>query len=308
MPVETHTDRQIVIGLGELLWDIFPTGRRAGGAPANFAFHVNQLGLQGIPASRVGRDDLGDELIKYLMAQGLTTELVQRDDNHSTGTVTVELDSGGHPSYVIHTGVAWDQLEATTALLKAAARSAAICFGTLGQRSPRAHEAIRETISHSGDDCLIVFDVNLRQAFFSRDVVEDSLRLADLVKLNDDEVTVLTSLLELPTEVNDLVGFGRGIIQRFGPSIVCITRGGEGACLVTDREAVNVPGRPIKVVDTVGAGDSFTAALVVALLQGRELPECGRIANAVGALVASRPGAMPPLREEFERLMEGKGL
>lgn len=301
--VET-TAPPIVIGLGELLWDLFPTGRRAGGAPANFAFHANQLGCRGLPASRVGRDALGDELVDFLRQQGISTELVQRDPECPTGTVSVKLDAAGHPSYIIHTDVAWDQLDADADLLEIAGRASAICFGTLGQRSPVARQAIRQVIAGASKDCLIVFDVNLRQQFYTREVIEDSLRLANIVKLNDDEVEVLSRLLNFDTPSGELMGFGREVIHRYGPRLVCITQGSRGATLVTASENHHVPGKRVEVVDTVGAGDSFTAALVTSLLQGRPLPECGEIANEVGALVASRPGAMPALRDEFQRILE----
>jgi fructokinase len=305
--VETDATRPIVIGLGELLWDLFPTGRRAGGAPANFAFHANQLGCHGLPASRVGRDAPGDELILFLEQQGLSTELIQRDDRHPTGTVGVQLDEGGHPSYVIHTGVAWDHLAPDPMLLEAVRHASAICFGTLGQRSPIARSSIRQVISQASDDCLVVFDVNLRQQFYSREVIEESLHIADMIKLNDEEVEVLNELLSLRVPHGDFVDFGRRLISQFGPRLVCVTRGSEGAELVSELEHVHVAGRPVVVVDTVGAGDSFTAALVTSVLAGRPLKACGEIANAVGALVASRAGAMPSLEDEFRRILDANG-
>jgi fructokinase len=300
---KTIVPQPIVIGLGELLWDMFPDGRKAGGAPANFAFHANQLGCRGLPASRVGRDALGDELVTFLEQQGLSTELIQRDANHLTGTVTVELDAQGHPSYVIHTDVAWDQLAADDALLETAKRANSICFGTLGQRSTTARETIRRVIANAGPECLIVFDVNLRQQFYSREIIEQSLRLANVVKLNDEEVSALASMGIISAADNDLVDFGRDIIDRFGPRLVCITQGSDGATLVSATDAVRIPGRRVEIADTVGAGDAFTAALVATLLTGRPLSQCGEIANEVGALVASRPGAMPELRGEFQRIL-----
>lgn len=306
MAVNSTQAETIVIGLGELLWDVFPEGRRAGGAPANFAFHANQLGCRGLPASRVGIDEMGDDLVAGLQRQGISTELIQRDATFPTGTVTVELDAGGHPSYTIHTNVAWDHLQATSDLLSTAAEADAICFGTLAQRSDQSRNAIRQVIAHTNEMCLIVFDVNLRQSFYSRELIEDSLRLADLVKLNDEEVVILTRLLELSNPIDDLAGFSRRVIERFGPQTVCVTRGSRGAFLVQDRETVEIPGRKIEVIDTVGAGDAFTAALVVSLLQRRTLRESGEIANAVGALVASHSGAMPELRSEYRAILESK--
>lgn len=290
----------IVVGLGELLWDVFPDSSRPGGAPANVAFQAGQLGATGIVCSRVGRDRLGDDLVAFLSAQGLTTQWIQRDPDHPTGTVTVDLSQPSHPSYVIHENVAWDYLATGPALAELMGRAAAVCFGTLAQRNQVSRWAIYEALDATRPACLIVYDVNLRQQWYSRESIEESLRRAKLVKLNAEEALVLAELFGLASRrPEDLARFFR---EQFNVPTCCITRAAEGCLLVGDEEQVDQPGLAVKVVDTVGAGDAFTAALIVATLRAWPLATRAAFANGVGGLVASRPGAMPVLREEFQKL------
>jgi fructokinase len=295
----------IVVGLGEVLWDVFPDSSRPGGAPANVAFQAGQLGVRGVVCSRVGRDRLGEELVGFLAGQGLSTDWIQRDAEHPTGTVTVDLSEPSHPSYVIHENVAWDFLAAGPAWVELMGRAAAVCFGTLAQRNKASRWAIYEALDATRPECLVVYDVNLRQQWYSREAIEPSLRRAKLVKLNDDEALVLAELFGLSTrQPQDLAQFFQ---QQFGVTACCITRGAKGCLLVSGDEQVDQPGLPVQVVDTVGAGDAFTAALIVGRLRGWAAPVQAAFANRVGGLVASRAGAMPPLREEFGQLLEEYG-
>jgi fructokinase len=292
----------IVVGLGELLWDVFPDSRRPGGAPANVAFQAGQLGAVGIVCSRVGHDPLGDELLAFLAAQGLTTEWIQRDPQHATGTVTVDLSQPSHPSFVIHENAAWDYLSAGPALVDLMGRAAAVCFGTLAQRTKPSRWAIYEALDATQSTCLIVYDVNLRQQWYSRESIEQSLRRAKLVKLNDAEALVLAELFGIPSrQPADLAHYFH---DQFGVAACCVTRGADGCLLVCGDQQVDQPGLPVDVVDTVGAGDAFTAALIVATLRNWPLAARAAFANRVGGLVASRAGAMPLLGEEFGRLLE----
>jgi len=293
----------LVVGLGELLWDCFADSRRPGGAPANVAFHAGQLGCEGVVCSRVGRDALGDELVAFLEGQALRTDLVQRDPIHATGTVTVDTSRPDHPRFTIHEDVAWDYLDFDAALAELMGRAAAVCFGTLAQRSPGSRRAIHQALAATPPGCLIVYDVNLRQHFHQKEWVEASLAASRVVKLNADEVIHLDRLLGLDSPGQER--FARAIQRRFGVSTVCVTRGAEGCLLVGPDEAVESPGVPIRLVDAVGAGDAFTAALIWGQLHGWPPERQASFANAVGALVASRPGAMPPLRGEFARLAAG---
>jgi fructokinase len=293
--------RPIVVGLGELLWDCFDDSRRPGGAPANVAFQASQLGCQGVVCSRVGRDALGDELVDFLAAQGLATDWVQRDPAHPTGTVTVDARRANQPEYVIHENVAWDHLELDAAWKRLMADAAAICFGTLAQRSSDSRETIHRALASASSDCLIVYDVNLRQQWYDRELINRSLAVANMVKLNDHEVIVLAELLA--TGSAEHVAFARVIQRRFDVDVVCVTRGANGCVLVSADEVVDSPGVRVEVADAVGAGDAFTAAWIAGRLRGWPLAAQAALANQVGALVASRPGAMPVLRDEFAQLL-----
>ena len=288
------------IGLGELLWDCFPDRRLPGGAPANVAFHAQQLGLSSATVTRVGCDALGDEICEFLKSQGLSIDLVQRDPLHGTGTVTVEPTPTG-TTYTFLPDSAWDFLAPQPELIAAMPSARAVCFGTLAQRSAISRETIHSCLAAVSPDCLIVYDVNLRPPFYEHDWIERSLRCARLVKLNDDEVRVLSEMFATGAD-NDL-DFARHLLHDQPQlELVCVTRGANGCLAVSRSEAVDVPGIAVKVVDTVGAGDSFTAALIQTRLAGWTLRRSVEFANRVGALVASRPGAMPILCVELAAL------
>ncbi|WP_437201815.1 carbohydrate kinase family protein [Planctomicrobium sp. SH664] len=290
----------LVIGLGELLWDVFPDYRVPGGASGNFAFQAQQLGCRGMVVSSVGQDADGDELLQFLTAQGVDTRGVQRAPAHPTSRVTVTVSAEGQPDYVIHEQVAWDHLQMTPALQDAMREASAVCFGTLAQRNETSRETIQQALELVSVNCLRVYDVNLRQNYYHRDTIEASAMKADLVKLNDDEVRLLAPLLKFPT---DEVSFAQSLIDHFGTRVVCVTRGAKGCVVVSKDEIHEVPGRPVKVADTVGAGDSFTAALIVSQLKGWPLAIGSEFANHVGGMVAARKGGMPNLREEFAQLI-----
>jgi fructokinase len=296
----SEADRPVVVGLGELLWDVFPDLRRPGGAPANVAFQAEQLGCRGIVCSRVGRDALGDELLKFLSEQGLSTASIQRDPVHPTGTVTVDTRRADHPTYVIHENVAWDHLVLDEDLERLMGRASAVCFGTLAQRSPSSRAAIQDALMKVSRQCLIVYDVNLRQQWYDREWIELSLAKAHFAKLNTDEVNVLADLLEVGTA--DHLPFAEAIQVRYKVEVVCITRGAAGCVMAGPDQVVDHRGVAVKLADAVGAGDAFTAAWIYGRLHGWPLEAQAAFANEVGALVAGRPGAMPPLRDEFRAL------
>ncbi len=296
----------LVIGLGELLWDVFPDSRRPGGAPSNVAFQASQLGLTGVVASRVGQDSLGDELLAFLTDKGLDTSLIQRDPSHETGQVTVDISDGGHPDYVIHENAAWDYLEPASELVAAAGRAAAVCFGTLAQRSDVSRETIHQVLGACSKNCLIVYDVNLRQDWYDREWIERSLQQANVLKLNREEAEVLGDLLDISTV--DYDGFAMDLHEHHGIDFVCITRAEDGCWLWSSNEEVDVPGRPIDVVDAVGAGDAFSAALIASRLWKWPLRQSAEFANAVGGLVASHSGAMPSITDELSALRSSHNL
>lgn len=292
MPVQTHT----VVGLGELLWDLFPQGKQLGGAPANFAYMTALLGDRGMVASRVGTDRLGQEAIWQLASSGLDISAVQQDMQHATGTARIELDSRGQPEFRIIEGVAWDHLEWTAEWKELAKSADAVCFGSLAQRAEESRKTIREFLRAMRPGALRIFDVNLRQKFFSAKVLRESAAQADVLKLNHEEAPRLLERLGQRFE-ND-AGAARWLQKEFGIRIVCVTRGAKGSLLATATEQDEHAGFSVKVADTVGAGDAFTAALVHHALRGASLPTMNEAANRLGAWVASQDGAMPEAEEE----------
>jgi fructokinase len=283
--------RRLVIGLGELLWDLFPAGKQLGGAPANFAYITSLLGDEGIPASRLGQDALGEEATRRLGELGLSTEFIQRDEDHPTGTVKVEVDAAGQPCFEISQSVAWDFLDWTPQWQKLAQQADAVCFGSLGQRSERSHSTILAFVLALKPDALRVFDVNLRQNFYSKQILSESMRLSHLVKLNQDELPRIMKLFDLKHRRDE--DSARHLRSLYNLKLVCVTRGNGGSLLVSANECSEHAGFNVKVQDTVGAGDAFTAALVHGYLRGTTLAEINETANRVGAWVASQSGATP---------------
>lgn len=291
-----------LIGLGELLLDCFPGGNnRPGGAPANVAFHAQQLGLTTAVATRVGTDDHGRELCDFLKQQGLSTDLVQHDSVHLTGTVTVSPKSDGSTDYIFLEDSAWDFLEPESALMTAVRSAKAICFGTLAQRQAVSRNTIHKCLQAVGQNCLVVYDVNLRPPFFAKDWIKRSIEQATVLKLNSDEVKVLAHLLGIPSSED--LRCAKYLLDHYRKlKLVCITRGGEGCLAVSCEETIDLPGIPITVADTVGAGDAFTAAIIFGLIESWPMSRTVELANHFGSLVASRPGAMPVLRQELALL------
>ena len=281
-----------IVGLGELLWDLLPSGTQLGGAPANFAYCSHLLGNRGVVTSRIGLDALGREARAALLHSGLSDQFLQTDADHPTGTVRVQLDPAGQPRFEIADATAWDFL-AWTDLWQSLAQSAdAVCFGSLAQRSSQSRETILNFLDATRPDALRIFDVNLRQSFYSTDIVRESLRRASVVKLNHEELPRVRELLAL--ESSDLTAFCRQLLEKFDLRLVCVTRGANGSLLCDRTEADEHPGFMVHIQDTVGAGDAFTAALVSGLLRQSPLGEMNDLANRMGAWVASCSGAMPP--------------
>lgn len=296
-----------IVGLGELLWDILPTGARLGGAPANFAVGCARLGAKSAVASAVGRDSLGEQARDLLQRAGVDTESIQENDL-PTSVVTVTLDAAGHAAYSIEQPVAWDALEWSSAWQRLAPEADAVCFGTLAQRSKKSREAVRKFVTHTRPECVRVFDVNLRSPHWDTDALRWGLEHATLLKLNEDELPQLLQAAEVQNlDGADEVAGAKALLSS-APSLtmVCVTLGGRGSVLVTKGKAAVHPGFPCIVADTVGAGDAFTAAMVTYWLRGAPLTGVAAAANRLGCYVASQPGAMPEfpagLREELDQL------
>lgn len=284
-----NDDKYLVIGLGEILWDLFPDGKKLGGAPANFVYHAQQLGAIGIPVSCVGDDDLGRELYEQLHSLGLDLRFIAKDSKHPTGTVSVELDRYGNPDYIIHRNVAWDYIPAAEFLFDLAGQADVICFGTLCQRSDVSQTTIKKFISYKKPNAVIVFDINLRQDFFTKEIIKNSLNLADILKLNEQELSVLKKMFGLADGQKESLS---QLTNRFSLSLIALTRGAQGSLLYTLEEESDFAGITTAVVDTVGAGDSFTAALCMGLLRKQKLDVVNKFANRVAANVCSQSGAM----------------
>ena len=324
-----------IIAVGEILWDLLLTGPQLGGAPANFAYHAHALGAEAAIITRLGNDEYGREIIRRLRNMGLPEGAIQVDESAPTGTVKVELSGEGLTHYTVQQNVAWDYIAATPEALAYARAADAFCFGSLAQRGAASRQAIRQLVAATPPRALRVFDINLLQNFYSREVIEESLEHSNVLKMNDDELPTLATMFNLesphgtstcgadipvrvsapkktfaspkPPTPNERHSQPRHQIRRLGEifnlQLVALTRGANGSLLYqrkdgTDRWSDCIS-RPVKVVDTVGAGDSFTAALVHGLLRNMDLDDINSIANEVARYVCSQPGGTPTLPPEF---------
>jgi fructokinase len=279
----------LIVGLGEVLWDLLPTGRVLGGAPGNVAFHAAGLGGRGAVASAT-------EIRQSLRDAGLDISALAVDPTRPTGTVTVELDEAGVPSFIIHQDVAWDAIPYSDSLEELISRADAVCFGSLAQRSDVSRRTIRQAMTSVPEHCLRICDVNLRQHYYSRDVLVESFTEADVLKCNEDELPVIAELLGLPADPEHAMG---AILVRFGLKLVILTCGSDGSVLMTPDEVSRETGEPVAVVDSVGAGDAFTATVAIGMLLGRPLSEIHSRAERVARYVCTQPGATPALPEDL---------
>lgn len=295
------TMRPTIVGLGEVLWDVFPDGPRFGGAPANFACSAAQLAGDRASvwmASSVGDDDLGTRALRALGEFGVRTDCVPQVDR-PTGQVLVQLDDAGHASYTFAADTAWDNLFWTNELQDLAWRCDAVCFGTLGQRGEVSRRTIQRFVRETPPSCLRVFDINLRPPYWSDDIVLESLQLAGILKLNDTELPVLRELLSLRGTDREVL---QQLIDRYSLSLIALTRGAAGSLLLSNTcQISDLSGVAVSIVDTVGAGDAFTAALVVGLLDGLPLDEIHDWARQVAAFVCTEPGATPRIPDALRR-------
>ena len=288
--------QKIIVGLGEILWDVFPDGPRFGGAPANFACHAAALGGTSAMVSAVGPDDLGMKALAALAEKNVDTKHVLRS-TFPTGVVNVQLDAVGKASYEFAANTAWDHLEWSQELQGFAGQTTAVCFGTLGQRSELSRKTIQRFVSETPAEAFRIFDINLRPPFYTEEIILESLELANVLKLNDEELPLLAKLCGFSGSNSELM---QQISQRFSLKLVALTCGNEGAILCQGDEVNQCPGVPTTVKDTVGAGDSFTAALALGLLKNQPLDVINRHACQVAAYVCSQPGGTPPIPNELK--------
>lgn len=282
-----------MVGLGEVLWDILPSGKLLGGAPANFAYMTNVLGDEGIVASRIGNDELGREACRVMEALGLSTAYVQRDDEQETGTAAVSIDPAGQPNFTIKELAAWDFLRWTAEWEDLSSRADVICFGSLAQRSPTSAVAVESFLQNAPPKSLRIFDVNLRQSFYDQDVLRKSLRRAHIIKLNDQELHHVSRLLNMGAGTDETLA--RRLLNEYGLMLVSVTRGARGSILVSQSQTVEHTGIRVKIADAIGAGDAFTACLAHYYLRGHSLEDLSDLANRFASWVASQRGATPPI-------------
>lgn len=297
---DRSTDRhppQVIVSIGEILWDLFPDGPRFGGAPANFARSCSALSRQAsvMMASAVGQDELGELAIAELTEHEVNTSLISKL-TQPTGTVNVSLDGAGSASYEFAANCAWDNLVWSADLELAAMHPSAVCFGTLSQRTGTSRATIQRFIGATPQATLRIFDVNLRPPHFDNETIDQSLRLANVVKLNDEELTVLAETYSLCGSTRTQL---ESLAERFELEAVALTRGPDGAAILKGNKMSEHPGIATKVADTVGAGDAFAAALTVGLLEGRALNDINQSACEVAAFVCSQQGAAPRLPQQF---------
>lgn len=286
-----------VIGIGEVLWDMLPAGKQLGGAPANFAYHVSQLGCHGMAVSAIGADALGQEIEQLLREKQL--DFHGQQVSQPTGTVEVTLDAAGIPSYEIKTDVAWDHLPFTPELQAIARQTVAVCFGSLAQRSAVTRQTIHHFLQQmpDGEGIYKIFDINLRQQFYTLDILTESLRLANVLKINDEELLTLCQLLGYE-ETHQQEQCQR-LLREYGLELVILTCGTAGSAAFTSDKTSFIPTPQVCVADTVGAGDAFTAAFIAAILKGRDIAQAHQLAVEVSAYVCTQHGAMPTLPDSI---------
>lgn len=286
-----------VLAVGEVVWDVFPTGKRLGGAPVNFAYFAQALGAYGLPVTAIGTDALGDETLEALKLTGLDLSLLQRNDL-PTSRVLVTTDAAGVPQYEIVEGVAWDAIACSSGTEAAFRDADVVCWGSLAQRSTASRESILRLLDAAPAGCLKVFDINLRQSFYSREVVEASLLRADILKLNEDELPVVASLFGICGSVSEVIS---SLLERFALREIIFTEGAVQSSVYDASGLVSlIPTPKVEVIDTVGAGDSFTAAYIMGRLSGFGVAAAHSKAVAVSAWTCTQSGAINPLPESLK--------
>ena len=289
--------KNIVVGMGEALWDILPEGKKIGGAPANFAYHVSQFGLPSCVVSAVGNDSLGKEIVDNLTSKGLNHHI--NEVPYPTGTVQVEIDQAGIPQYDIKENVAWDNIPYTASLRELAQNTRAFCLGALAQRNVVARETIQSYLDAmpQTDDTLVVFDVNLRQGFYSKEILCTSMQRCNILKINDEELVTVSRMFGYPgIDLQDKCWI---LLGKYNLRMLILTCGINGSYVFTPGHVSFQPTPSVEVADTVGAGDSFTAAFIASLLRGKSVAEAHKVAVETSAFVCTKNGAMPILPPEI---------
>jgi len=285
-----------VCGVGEVLWDAFPEGEKFGGAPANFTCHSHSLGADAYVVSCIGRDQRGAKAREFLDNHGVNTSCLADSESHETGVVIVTLDDAGKPEYEIKEGVAWDNIPLTDTMIDLALQLDAVCFGSLCQRNEVSRNTIEKFLIATRSNCLRVFDINIRQHFYNDKIIHDSLELANVLKLNDEELPIVAELIAAEGSDEEIV---RAIIEDFDLRLVALTCGSKGALMATSEESSFAAPSVTDVINTVGAGDAFTAAIIMGFLNDKPLDQINKEANALAGFVCTQHGAVPKLPESL---------
>ncbi len=289
---------KIIVGLGEVLYDVLPQGAKLGGAPANFAYHASQFGYEAVAVSAVGNDALGDQALKTFDENGLKY-IIPRVP-YPTGTVNVKLDAEGVPTYTFTPNVAWDHIPFTPEMQEVAKNACAVCFGSLAQRSEESRESIMKFLDATPKDCLKIFDINLRGTFYDKETIQNGLRHCDILKINDEELIIVGRLFGYPGL--DIEEKCRLIMKRYNLKMVVLTCGTNGSYVFAPNNFKSFRETPkVEVADTVGAGDSFTGSFTASILSGKSIEEAHALAVKVSAFVCTQKGAMPKLPEELTK-------
>lgn len=294
-------NNKFVVGIGEVLWDVLPEGKKLGGAPANFAYHVSQFGLNSRVVSAIGNDKLGAEIERDFSEKGL--EGIIEKVAYPTGTVQVSLDDNGVPNYTIKENVAWDNIPFTPALKELAQHTCAVSYGSLAQRNIVSRETIHAFLdSMPKEGAYKIFDINLRQNFYTKDIICESLERCNVLKINDEELVAVSRLFGYPgIDLQDKCWI---LLAKYNLKMLILTCGVNGSYVFTPGHVSFVETPKVAVADTVGAGDSFTAAFVSAVLRGLSVSEAHKLAVNVSAYVCTQNGAMPILPDNFITKLE----
>lgn len=288
--------KRLVVGLGEVLWDMLPEGRKIGGAPVNFAYHAGQFGIDTMAVSAIGNDKLGEDTIAEMNGKHLNH--IFPSVPYPTGSVQVKLDEKGVPAYDIKENVAWDNIPFTNEIESVARSCRAVCFGSLAQRNAVSRNTIRKFIESTPGGCIRIFDINLRQNFYTSNVIHDSLELCNILKINDEEIMLVSRMFNYDS--SNIENVCRTIMEDFSLEMVILTCGTKGSYIFTKDGVSFMPTPKVNVADTVGAGDSFTGSFCAAILRGLPVAEAHKKAVEVSAYVCTQNGAMPEIPESMK--------
>lgn len=288
--------KRLVVGLGEVLWDMLPEGRKIGGAPVNFAYHAGQFGIDTMAVSAIGNDKLGEDTIAEMNGKHLNH--IFPSVPYPTGSVQVKLDEKGVPAYDIKENVAWDNIPFTNEIESVARSCRAVCFGSLAQRNAVSRNTIRKFIESTPSGCIRIFDINLRQNFYTSNVIHDSLELCNILKINDEEIMIVSRMFNYDS--SNIENVCRTIMEDFSLEMVILTCGTKGSYIFTKGGVSFMPTPKVNVADTVGAGDSFTGSFCAAILRGLPVAEAHKKAVEVSAYVCTQNGAMPEIPESMK--------